>query len=213
MKIAGVILARGGSKGIPNKNIIKINGKPLIQYSIDALIQSNCGPIFVSTNDRQIANVSKSLGANIINRPDDLATDISTSESALLHAVNFIDADIIIFVQPTSPLIEVKYINEGLEKLNKYDSVFSVFEDHWLPSWTEEITPIDWDINNRPRRQDKKTKLIENGAFYINHSSNILKDNNRLSGNIGCSVMNDKTYFEIDSEDDWKIIESIINES
>ena len=210
MKIAGVILARGGSKGIPNKNIIKINGKPLIQYSIDALIQSNCGPIFVSTNDRQIANVSKSLGANIINRPDDLATDISTSESALLHAVNFIDADIIIFVQPTSPLIEAKYINEGLEKLNKYDSVFSVFEDHWLPSWTEEITPIDWDINNRPRRQDKKTKLIENGAFYISKKKNILNSKLRYSGNISVVKMPKSKSFQIDTNDDLKLVEKLL---
>ena len=210
MKIAGVILARGGSKGIPNKNIIKINGKPLIQYSIDALIQSNCGPIFVSTNDRQIANVSKSLGANIINRPDDLATDISTSESALLHAVNFIDADIIIFVQPTSPLIEAKYINEGLEKLNKYDSVFSVFEDHWLPSWTEEITPIDWYINNRPRRQDKKTKLIENGAFYISKKKNILNSKLRYSGNISVVKMPKSKSFQIDTNDDLKLVEKLL---
>lgn len=210
MKIAGVILARGGSKGIPNKNIIKINGKPLIQYSIDALIQSNCGPIFVSTNDRQIANVSKSLGANIINRPDDLATDISTSESALLHAVNFIDADIIIFVQPTSPLIEAKYINEGLEKLNKYDSVFSVFEDHWLPSWTEEITPIDWDINNRPRRQDKKTKLIENGAFYISKKKNILNSKLRYSGNMSVVKMPKSKSFQIDTNDDLKLVEKLL---
>ena len=210
MKIAGVILARGGSKGVPNKNIIKINGKPLIQYSIDALIQSNCGPIFVSTNDRQIANVSKSLGANIINRPDDLATDISTSESALLHAVNFIDADIIIFVQPTSPLIEAKYINEGLEKLDKYDSVFSVFEDHWLPSWTEEITPIDWDINNRPRRQDKKTKLIENGAFYISKKKNILNSKLRYSGNISVVKMPKSKSFQIDTNDDLKLVEKLL---
>ena len=210
MKIAGVILARGGSKGIPNKNIIKINGKPLIQYSIDALIQSNCGPIFVSTNDRQIANVSKSLGANIINRPDDLATDISTSESALLHAVNFIDADIIIFVQPTSPLIEAKYINEGLEKLDKYDSVFSVFEDHWLPSWTEEITPIDWDINNRPRRQDKKTKLIENGAFYISKKKNILNSKLRYSGNMSVVKMPKSKSFQIDTNDDLKLVEKLL---
>ena len=210
MKIVSVILARGGSKGIPNKNIIKINGKPLIQYSIDALIQSNCGPIFVSTNDRQIANVSKSLGANIINRPDDLATDISTSESALLHAVNFIDADIIIFVQPTSPLIEAKYINEGLEKLNKYDSVFSVFEDHWLPSWTEEITPIDWDINNRPRRQDKKTKLIENGAFYISKKKNILNSKLRYSGNMSVVKMPKSKSFQIDTNDDLKLVEKLL---
>ena len=210
MKIAGIILARGGSKGIPNKNIIKINGKPLIQYSIDALIQSNCGPIFVSTNDRQIANISKSLGANIINRPDDLATDISTSESALLHAVNFIDADIIIFVQPTSPLIEAKYINEGLEKLDKYDSVFSVFEDHWLPSWTEEITPIDWDINNRPRRQDKKTKLIENGAFYISKKKNILNSKLRYSGNISVVKMPKSKSFQIDTNDDLKLVEKLL---
>ena len=210
MKIAGVILARGGSKGIPNKNIIKINGKPLIQYSIDALIQSNCGPIFVSTNDRQIANVSKSLGANIINRPDDLATDISTSESALLHAVNFIDADIIIFVQPTSPLIEAKYINEGLEKLDKYDSVFSVFEDHWLPSWTEEITPVDWDINNRPRRQDKKTKLIENGAFYISKKKNILNSKLRYSGNMSVVKMPKSKSFQIDTNDDLKLVEKLL---
>ena len=79
-----------------------------------------------------------------------------------------------------------------------------------MPSWTEEITPIDWDINNRPRRQDKKTKLIENGAFYISKKKNILNSKLRYSGNISVVKMPKSKSFQIDTNDDLKLVEKLL---
>ena len=106
MKIVSVILARGGSKGIPQKNIVNLNGKPLIQYSIDASNNSNVEETWVSTDCSKIKKISLTLGANVLDRPTHLATDISSSDSALLHFAENVDFEILVFIQPTSPLIK-----------------------------------------------------------------------------------------------------------
>ena len=95
MKIVSVILARGGSKGIPQKNIVTLNGKPLIQYSIDASNNSNVEETWVSTDCSKIKKISLSLGANVLDRPTHLATDISSSDSALLHFAENVDFEIL----------------------------------------------------------------------------------------------------------------------
>ena len=82
------------------------------------------------------------LGAKVIDRPDEFATDESPSEEALLHFAENVDFDILVFIQPTSPLLRPSYINEGLEKMKDHDSVFSVYEEHWLPRWDLQLNPI-----------------------------------------------------------------------
>ena len=116
MKIVSVILARGGSKGIPRKNTMDLKGKPLISYAINASIRSKVTETWVSTDDYIISTISRNLGANILQRPSNLATDTSQSEDALLHFADNVDFDILVFIQPTSPLLEYKYINKGITK-------------------------------------------------------------------------------------------------
>ena len=106
MKILSVILARGGSKGIPSKNIVDLNGKPLISYTIEASLQSNVDETWVSTDSSEIASVSSDYGANVIDRPSEISTDTSQSEEALLHFTYNHDFDIMVFIQPTSPLLK-----------------------------------------------------------------------------------------------------------
>ena len=209
-KIVSVILARGGSKGIPQKNIVDINGQPLISYTIETSINSNVSKTWVRTDDDEIKSISLKYGAKVLDRPLKYATDISKSEDALLHFANNVDFDILVFIQPTSPLLKPKYINEGIKMIDQYDSVFSVYKEHWLPRWSKDIKPINWDINNRPRRQDKNEQYVENGAFYITKKENLIKSNLRYSGNIGIVEMPFEESFQIDNKNDLKLIQNII---
>ena len=135
MKTVALILARGGSKEVPKKNIRLLSGEPLISYCINTAKYSNVNEIWVSTDNKTIKGISTGLGAKVIDRPDEFATDESPSEDALLHFAENIDFDVLVFIQPTSPLLRPSYINEGLEKIKEYDSVFSVYKEHWLPRW------------------------------------------------------------------------------
>jgi len=128
MKIVSIIPARKGSKGIPNKNIIDLCGKPLIYYAIKASTQSIAEETWVSSDSEEILNISKNFGAKTIKRPSEFSDDNATSESALLHFAENVDFDILVFIQCTSPLIEFNDINRGVEKMKKFESVLSVTE-------------------------------------------------------------------------------------
>lgn len=209
-----IVPIRAGSKGIPNKNIKLLGGKPLVWWVLNSLKNSNVNQIIVATDEEYIDLISN-FGMGLVTYLRDLknSKDKSSTEDVLVEVINNlkIDDDVML-VQATSPLTTSDDINNGIELYKKFDSVLSVVKQKRF-IWDNKGNPLNYDYKNRPRRQDWDGYYVENGAFYINHSSNILKDNNRLSGNIGCSIMNDKTYFEIDSEDDWKIVESIINEN
>jgi len=210
MKIVSLIPARGGSKGISNKNIIDVNGKPLIYYTIEASLSSaHISETWVSTDCDNIAKISDNYGARVIQRPKELANDIIMPDASLVHFANNIEFDILVFIQPTSPLVETKYINEGIQLMEKYDSVFSVYQEHWLPRW-ENNKPYKWDINNRPRRQDAKELYVENGAFYITTKESLLESKLRYSGNIGMIEMPFAKSFQVDSLDDLEIVRRLL---
>ena len=213
MKIASLILARGGSKGIPSKNIIDLNGFPLLSYTIKASQESVVEETWVSTDCNSIKNIAESFGANIIDRPTELAQDNSQSEDALLHFAEHTDFDILVFIQPTSPLLQSKYINKGIDLLlndNEFDSVCTVYKGHWLPRWDQSGNPINWNINKRPRRQDKSELYVENGAFYITTKKNLLKSKLRYSGKIGFIEMKFSESFQVDTIDDLELIKKVI---
>ena len=210
MKIVSVILARGGSKGIKKKNIIEIKNKPLIAFAIEASNNSLVDETWVSTDNEEIAYVSGKYGANILNRPKELATDTSKSEDALVHFANNVDFDILVFIQPTSPLLSETYINDGIKMMDEYDSVFSAYREHWIPRWTLDSKPIDWDIYDRPRRQDVDVSYVENGSFYITTKENLLRSNLRYSGKIGVVEMPLGESFQIDTMEDLNFIKKII---
>ncbi len=216
-KVVSLITARGGSKGIPKKNILNIKGKPLISYTIQESLKSNVNETWVSTEDKEIAKISKKFGAQIIERPSELSNDIIMPDASLVHFAQNYDFDVLVFIQPTSPLLNFKYINLGLEMMDKYDSIFSAYREHWLPRWRREnilgtsvSVPVDWDISNRPRRQDMEELFVENGAFYITTKDNILESNLRYSKNIGIVEMPYYTSFQVDSNDDLEIIKKLL---
>jgi len=215
--IISIIPARGGSKGIPKKNIIDFCGKPLIAWSI---LQSKSteliDEVYVSSDDDEIIDVSCKYGAKVIRRPKELATDFSTSEEALLHAISIIeskvDIDLVVFLQAVAPLREIKDIEGALKgfRTQKVDSLFSAvrLEDFFI--WRKisgGFESINYDYKNRVRRQDVEEQYVENGSIYIFKPSVLKKYNNRLGGKIGIYQMAYWKTWEIDTMEDKELCE------
>ena len=207
MKIVSVILARSGSKGIPNKNIIKIKKKPLIWYSINASLKSNVNETWVSSDSQKILEIANKYNAYTILRPKKFATDNATSESALLHFASKVQFDILIFLQPTSPLIISKDINKAINMLKIYDSVLTVSEINQFV-WTNKIP--NYDINNRKRRQKKHESILETGSLFATKRKYLLKSKNRISGKIGFLKVPRSRSFDIDTYEDLDIIKNFL---
>lgn len=215
------IPARGGSKSIPLKNIKELNGKPLIYWTLKAANDAKCiDKVILATDNEEIKAVGKSFNFSkleIYNRSSENAQDTSPTESVMLEFLNhnqYDTNDYFFLIQATSPLLTSENIDEMFKKLiaSDADSIFSgVTEKRFY--WTEQnnqLTPINYDYKNRPRRQDYKGMILENGACYINTTGNILKDKNRLSGKITYYELPPKTAFEIDEPIDWTIIEHLM---
>lgn len=220
-KNVAFIPVRGGSKSIPLKNIKLINNRPLIYWVLDAVNKSNSiDKIFVSTDSikiREIVEKYNSTKIEIISRSEQTATDTASTETAMLEFADKYVFDNIILVQATSPLLESKYIDEGLEKINikNTDSVLSVVNQKrfiWNKNSKNQFIAYNYNPSNRPRRQDFEGFFVENGAFYITTRDNLLKSRCRISGNIDCVVMNEESYFEIDEPSDWIIVEQLLKQ-
>tara|TARA_X000000950_G_C13918412_1_gene662107 strand:+ start:2002 stop:2646 length:645 start_codon:yes stop_codon:yes gene_type:complete len=208
MKIVSLIPARKGSKGIPNKNLINLCGKPLIYYSIKASKRSLVNETWVSSDSDKILKISKNFGAKTLKRPLKLSGDSATSETALLHFANSIDFDILVFIQCTAPLIKSKDINQGIKKMRKFDSVVSISETSQM--FWDENGPL-YNIKKRTRRQNSVKRYLETGSFFITSKKNLLKYKNRLSGKIGFVKIPKVRSFDIDGYEDLKIVKTIIN--
>lgn len=215
-----IIPARGGSKGVPGKNIRTLNGLPLIAHSIlDAKEAKLVDRVFVSTDDLDIAETSQRYGAEIIHRPLALAGDTASSESALVHALSDLETrgmapDLVVFLQCTSPLRTGAEIDQAIEKLiqTNADSLVSVSPSHRF-LWEEiqgRATSINYDYRHRPRRQDMNPQYVENGSIYVFKPWVLKELGNRLGGKIALFPMSDEAAWEIDSLLDFEIIETLM---
>lgn len=219
LNIICIIPARGGSKEIPGKNLMSFCGKPLIAWSIEqAKASKYIGKVYVSSDDENILKVSGKSDAEIIKRPKKLATDISSSEQALLHAISYIKKfnkktiDIIVFLQATSPLRTSEDIDNaiGLFISKKADSLFSAaaLEDFCI--WKKEdkkLMSLNYNYNNRGNRQNRQSLYLENGSIYIFKPAILEKFNNRFGGKIEMYLMDYRKSFEIDTVEDIDICE------
>ena len=204
MKTLGVIPARGGSKGIPRKNIKMLNGKPMVQYTIEACQKSNLDRFVVSTEDEEIRKICEGLGAEVLPRPSELATDAAQAADAVMDVCRRIEGyDVGLMLQPTSPLRDEVFINEALDvyERGKFESVISVgIFKHFV--WVLGLQcpyPLNYDpFHRRPRRQDKLTDFIENGAMYIFGIDNLLRSGCMIYGRIGFYIMPDEACIEVD---------------
>jgi N-acylneuraminate cytidylyltransferase len=219
-KIHAIILARGGSKGIKKKNLFLINKKPLIYWSIKKCLESRkIYKTWVSSDDKLILETAKKYGAKIIKRPKKLSSDQSSSDSAWEHAIKYIkknnDIDVVIGVQPTSPIRSNNDFDDALKKFffNKYDSMFSASNFETFFSWNiknKQIKP-NYNLDKRPRRQELRKSILENGSFYIFDAKLFLKFNNRLFGKIGFYLMEKYKGFQIDTLEDAYLVNVIFN--
>ena len=133
-------------------------------------------------------------------------------DPTLVFFASKVEFDALVFIQPTSPLIKEKYINEGIDMIQtgKYDSVFTVTEEHWLPRWNQNTEPVEWDIYNRPRRQDMPVNFVENGMMYITKRETLLKTKLRYGGKMGFIKIPLKESFQVDSTEDLDLIKKIL---
>lgn len=218
MKKIAFIPVRGGSKSIPLKNIKPLNGQPLIYYITAALQESNSvDEIIVATDSVAIENVVKDFQfdkVKIYQRKAENAADQSSTESVMLEYLqeaNVSPDTIFILAQATSPFTKASDLDHALKQYQNgnYDSLLTCARIKRF-FWDENGQPVNYDYRNRPRRQDFKGNLIENGAFYINTVANILRDKNRLSGKIGIYEMLDYTQLELDEPWDWQLAEQLM---
>ena len=228
MSVYAVIPARGGSKGIVNKNMHHLNGVPLLKYTIDACKHSRYIDQFViSTDSDAIIEYCIHLGISYVSRPNDLAQDASPTLPAIQHAyfksdifTNKSSTDIILTLQPTSPLRKSHHIDEAIEIFNRYPSADSLVSCIECPhsSVPQSLMKLNKDgylvpyINNTNiplRRQEKDSFIIRNGAaIYITRSSKLHKF--IFGGNVIPYFMNKISSIDIDDMEDLLIAQSIL---
>jgi CMP-N-acetylneuraminic acid synthetase len=222
MKILYIIPARGGSKGIPHKNIKLLAGKPLIYYSIDvARALTTDENICVSTDDDEIIKIVEEYGLDVpFKRPNHLSTDTATTNDVLLHAVYFYETngkkyDTIVLLQPTSPLRTVEQTKEAIALYqDDLDMVVSVRKSHSVSVLCEENEEgfLEFCFNkNGLRRQDAPTYYEYNGAIYIINIERLKKLSLIGLTKKNKYVMDEKSSIDIDSQIDWIIAESILS--
>lgn len=220
------IPVRGGSKSIPFKNIKPICGKPLVYWTVKAACKCQyLDKVYVATDSEKIKQVVEKFKTGfeanlfakleVIGRSDASASDTASTEFAMLEFANKYEFDNIVLIQATSPLLQTSDLDRGFEVFNakETDSALSVVRQkrfHWGTNDNGYAYPANYDVYNRPRRQDFTGYLVENGAFYITSKSSLLKTKNRVSGNIKAVEMNEDSFFEIDEPSDWVIIETLM---
>lgn len=218
MKTIAFIPVRGGSKSIPLKNIKPFCGKPLVCWNIEAL--ENCpevDEVIVATDSDDIWTTVEKHNykkTTLYRRSAENACDTASTESVMLeyiHNANLANDIVFMLVQATSPLTQTMHFSEAIQSYAKgeYDSMLTCVRNFRF-FWNEDGSSMNYDYMNRPRRQNFKGMLMENGAFYINTVKNILSKGNRLGGKIGIYEMPEYTAAEIDEPDDWIILESLM---
>ncbi len=221
MKTVAIILARGGSKAIPEKNIIKFCGKPLLAWTIEQCRDGGVDGIYVSSDSDKILEVGEKYGAVSIYRPEEISGDTASSESGWLHALDIIECesgkvDWVLAPQVTSPIRNSSDISKAIKVAEKgrFDSIFSVMEieDYfmWENDPSEGAKSINYDYKKRQMRQQINKRFLENGSFYL-FKTNILREEfNRLGGKLYPFVMEKHKMFQIDNYEDLNLAKIIM---
>ncbi|GHB44443.1 transferase [Pseudovibrio japonicus] len=218
MTVIAIVPARGGSVGLPGKNLIPFHGTPLVAMTVLAAKASKrIDRVFVSSDSHEILGAAQQAGAEPILRPEEISGSLASSESALIHALHHIGAkveDIVVFLQCTSPFTTPHEIDSVVAALDdeKVASAFSAVEDHcfiWKSSETGLAEGITHDHTMpRQRRQDMEPRYRENGAIYAAKVGPFLEFENRFCGDTVVVPVHSPSI-EIDSADDWLIAEAV----
>jgi CMP-N,N'-diacetyllegionaminic acid synthase len=218
-----IIPARGGSRGVPRKNLRVVAGKPLIAWTIrQAVAASRIDRIVVSTDDGEIADVARRYGAEVpFLRPAELATDTAPTEPVLIHVVDELRQSegyrpkSVVLLQPTCPVRKAGSVDRAIARFEEEqaDSLLSVREIHPF-LWRDEVEPKAlYDFVNRPRRQDVAAAdrlFEETGSIYITDVGLLLCSKNRLGGKVALFAMEAEESWDIDTESDFAVAEALL---
>ncbi|WP_157002264.1 acylneuraminate cytidylyltransferase [Agromyces laixinhei] len=216
-----IIPARGGSKGLPGKNVARVGGVPLVARAVRAaLAAERIGRVVVTTDDEAIAGAARAAGAETVARPAELAGCTATSESAVLHALEALGATatadaadaavtdaITVFIQATSPFIDPADLDAAIETVarDERDVVFSATPSHvflWRGDAGGDTVGVNHDAAHRPRRQDREPEYAETGAFYVMRTGGFVRHGHRFFGRVGIQRVNADHAIEIDDAAD-----------
>jgi len=228
-KILAIIPARGGSKGVPRKNVRPLGGKPMIGWTIDAAKQSKrITDIIVTTDDQEINDVSCAFGARVIDRPAALAQDNSTTADAIHHALSVLAAegyvpDLLILLQCTTPFRTTESIDGAIDsylaQAAQYESLLSVAHEEYPPYWLKNIAGsgeltdfLPYNKAQYARRQDFPPVYKLNGAIYITPTERFTANNGFASAKQLAYVMNARESVDIDTEEDFRYAEYLAAE-
>lgn len=210
--IVAIIPARGGSKGVPRKNLRHVGGVSLIARAVaSARTATLIDRVIVSTDDRAIAAAARAEGAEIMVRPSRLSGDTASSEAALINVLDRVDRqpEIVVFLQATSPFIDPRDLDAAIARVRdgECDVVFSAVETH---AFLWRTTPngavgVNHDHNARLRRQDSESQYQESGAFYVLRASGLRESRFRFFGRIGVAVVEESRAIEIDTPSQLEI--------
>lgn len=228
MSIYAFIFARGGSKGVPGKNIKPLAGKPLVGYAIElAFLHAGINKVFVSTDDNEIASVATELGAEVIKRPNELATDNASEWLAWQHSINYVrnkyaisDDSIFISLPTTSPLRNIEDIEQGIKTYqnNQHDLVLGICEAARSPYFN--MVKVDQDncislVNKQQnfiRRQDVPQVYDITTVAYISSFEFIQNNTGLFDGKVGYFIVPNERALDIDTPYDFKIAEFLMTE-
>lgn len=232
-----IIPARGGSKGLPGKNVMRVGGVPLVARAVAAArAAETVGLVVVTTDDDEIARVARDAGAVVVARPAGLAGDTASSESALLHALDDLregtggcdgedgcdafegraEASVTLFIQATSPFIDPSDLDDAVTQIatGARDSVFSAVPSHaflWADAADGTARGVNHDPAFRPRRQDRAAEYRETGAFYAMRTDGFRQARHRFFGRTGVQLVPELHAVEIDTAADLVVSQALAN--
>ena len=218
-----IIPARGGSKRLPRKNVLDLNGKPLIAYSIEAGLNSSyIDKVVVTSDDDEILTISKKYGAEIIIRPDDLANDMATTVDTVEHVLESVDLyEYLVLLQPTSPLRTNEHIDEAIQLLEQKnaDAIIGVCETDHSPLWVNTL-PNSKSMDNflsheiiGKRSQDLDKHYRINGAIYICKTDKFIQEKTLFINNNYAYEMKRSASVDIDNRIDFILASLLLNEA
>jgi YrbI family 3-deoxy-D-manno-octulosonate 8-phosphate phosphatase len=220
--IVAVIPARGGSKGIPRKNLAPVGGMPLLAHSIlHARRSRHIDLVVVSTDDDEIAEVSTQYGALVVHRPAALAADDAPSEPAVRHALDEVrdrhdtEIELVVFLQPTSPIRQSRDLDGAIERLRAQDadSLFAACPQRGFVWGASDagLRSLTYDYRERRRRQDLGGEhWEENGSFYLFRPWVLDELGNRLGGKVTVWPMHPLDSFQVDEPGDLELMNTLL---
>ncbi|SDJ77530.1 N-acetylneuraminate synthase family protein [Nonomuraea jiangxiensis] len=213
MRVLAVVPARGGSAGVPLKNLALVGGVPLVTRAVRAALRAELvDRVVVSTDHDCIAETARQAGAEVVERPEELSGATASSESAVLHALDALgeDPEVVVLVQCTSAFIDPADLSAAVRKVldGEADSVVSGLPTHEF-LWTAAGGGVNHDPAVRQRRQDREPEFRENGAFYVMRTSGLREHGHRFFGRTAVQPVPARHGIEVDAPEDLELVRAL----